>query len=82
MKNQIAYKKITERVLAELDKGVVAWKQPWITTAPRNYFSKREYNGINFLMCMLAKSRSMNGLLLTKSANTVSKSKKGQRVCR
>lgn len=55
MKNQIAYKKITERVLAELDKGVVAWKQPWITTAPRNYFSKREYNGINFLMCMLAK---------------------------
>ena len=55
MNNKIAYKKITERVLKELDKGIIAWKQPWLQMSHRNYFSKREYNGINFLMCMLAK---------------------------
>lgn len=51
MNNQVCYEKITERILEELDKGKVPWKQPW-NGFPRNYFSKREYNGINCLMLM------------------------------
>lgn len=51
MSNQVCYTKITERILEELDKGQVPWKQSW-SGMPRNYFSKREYNGINCLMLM------------------------------
>lgn len=51
MSNQICYEKITEKILGELDKGKVPWRQPW-KSIPRNYFSKREYHGINCLMLM------------------------------
>ena len=53
MKRDYVYKKITDRILAEMGKGNIPWKQPWIVKEQRNYFSKKPYNGINVLMTML-----------------------------
>ena len=80
MNNKIAYKKITERVLKELDKGIIAWKQPWLQMSHRNYFSKREYNGINTIMCLLAKKPTCEWATfnqITKKGYKVNKGAKG-----
>lgn len=41
------YEIITQRILDSLDKGVVPWKQPWVSSAPKNLISKKPYRGIN-----------------------------------
>lgn len=42
------YQIITDRIVAQLEKGVVPWKQPWKSAgAPMNLVSKKAYRGIN-----------------------------------
>lgn len=41
------YEIITEKILAELEKGVVPWVQPWIGGRAKNLISKKDYTGIN-----------------------------------
>ena len=39
---------ITQRIIDELDKGKVPWKQTWLDVgAPKNLVSKKAYQGIN-----------------------------------
>lgn len=33
------YELITNRILEQLEKGIVPWKQPWITQMPKNLVS-------------------------------------------
>lgn len=49
------YAIITEHIMAQLEQGVIPWRQPWINGAiPRNLMSKRPYRGINvWLLAML-----------------------------
>ncbi|AMJ64006.1 ArdC family protein [Hymenobacter sp. PAMC 26628] len=50
------YEVITNRIILALENGVTPWKQGWNAAhgAPRNYRSKRVYQGINaFLLGML-----------------------------
>ena len=52
-----AYDIITDRILAELDKGSVPWRKPWTVPTgmmPQNAVSKRPYTSINSLMLGLA----------------------------
>jgi antirestriction protein ArdC len=44
------YDIVTERILAELEKGEV----PWRTLPPANLVSKKHYRGINFFLLALA----------------------------
>ncbi len=44
----------TERILVELEKGVVPWRKPWRTLPPANLVSKKTYRGINFFLLSLA----------------------------
>ncbi|ODT73725.1 MAG: antirepressor [Pelagibacterium sp. SCN 64-44] len=51
------YDDITDRIIAELEKGRLPWVQPWGTTAakaplamPRNAATSRQYSGINVLI--------------------------------
>jgi len=47
----LAYEVITNRIIEQLEKGVVPWQKPWrsgLTSA--NFISKHEYKGINRLM--------------------------------
>ena len=43
------YKYVTERIIAELEKGVIPWKKPWKGQKAINYVSRKEYQGINTL---------------------------------
>lgn len=38
---------VTEKILAELNKGNIPWRKPWNCTGHRNLVSKKAYRGIN-----------------------------------
>jgi antirestriction protein ArdC len=48
------YDIVTERILAELEKGQVPWRKPWRTLPPANLISKKPYRGINTFLLALA----------------------------
>ena len=41
------YEVITERILGELEKGVVPWRRPWKQVESRNVATGKKYRGIN-----------------------------------
>lgn len=45
------YQIVTDRILAELEKGNIPWRKPWSSLAidPANFSSKHEYRGCNWL---------------------------------
>jgi len=43
------YTRMTDKLLAKLNEGVIPWRRSWSIGIPRNFISKRPYNGINFL---------------------------------
>jgi antirestriction protein ArdC len=47
------YDIVTERILMELESGVVPWRKPWRTPPPANLVSKKTYRGINFFLLSL-----------------------------
>ena len=54
MKRDI-YKEITDKIVAELERGAIPWVQPWsrrglTVDLPENATSKRRYSGINVLI--------------------------------
>ena len=44
------YEIITNKIIEQLENGVVPWQRPWRTTFPTNFVSKKMYRGINVLM--------------------------------
>ena len=49
--NNKAYEKITEQILAELEKGNIPWKKPWKSFgSPKNLITDKPYTGINFFL--------------------------------
>ncbi len=48
------YEIITAQIIAQLEKGVVPWRQPWRAGLPKNTVSGKVYRGINlFLLSMV-----------------------------
>ena len=47
-RNEI-YNRITEKIIAKIEEGVLPWRKSWKTGLPMNFITKRPYNGINFL---------------------------------
>ena len=49
------YDIVTQKICAELERGVVPWRKPWVggDQAPANLISKRAYTGINPLLLSL-----------------------------
>jgi antirestriction protein ArdC len=43
-------KDVTNKMIAELEKGVCPWKCPWAFIAHRNHFTGKCYRGINQLL--------------------------------
>ena len=41
---------ITDRIIAQLEAGVVPWQKPWAGCEPKNLVSGKEYRGINLVM--------------------------------
>ncbi|MCP5523243.1 MAG: DUF1738 domain-containing protein [Verrucomicrobiales bacterium] len=44
------YESVTNRILAQLDAGVVPWHKTWKTGLPKSLSSGKEYRGINLLV--------------------------------
>ena len=51
------YQEITDKIIRELERGIVPWVQPWTASTnlaplllPRNALTKRNYSGINILL--------------------------------
>src|SRR5437773_545481 len=45
------YKLVTDKIIAQLEKGQVPWKRPWtISGLPQNLISGRPYRGINVML--------------------------------
>ena len=45
------YQKVTDDIIAQLEKGTIPWKQPWtIPGIPRNLISNKAYRGINLIL--------------------------------
>jgi antirestriction protein ArdC len=44
------YEAVTERIIAQLEAGVVPWHKPWRGSAAINYVSRKAYRGINTLL--------------------------------
>ena len=50
------YEQITEKLLAQMEKGVIPWKRPWkildngMAEMPTNYVTKKTYRGINLML--------------------------------
>jgi len=73
---QTVYQRVTDMVLAELDKGAAPWRKPWRVEfgLPRNLESKRVYRGVNVLTLMssaLASGYDANWWLTFNQAKTL-----------
>lgn len=44
------YEIVTSRIIAELEAGVIPWRKPWQTEAPKNLSSGKAYRGINIFL--------------------------------
>ena len=49
MKTNI-YNKVTNLILEKLRQGVIPWRKSWVSYYPHNFISKKEYQGINFIL--------------------------------
>jgi len=47
------YELVTQRILEQLEKGVIPWRKPWKGNAAINYITRRAYRGINILLLPL-----------------------------
>lgn len=44
------YELVTNRIIEELEKGVVPWRQPWINNNAVNWLTQKPYRGINTML--------------------------------
>jgi len=50
------YAIVTEKIINQLESGVVPWRRPWTSTGlPRNLISRKPYRGINYFLLSASK---------------------------
>jgi len=80
------YQDVTNKIVAEMEKGVDSWQKCWSSTMPRNLSSQRDYRGINTLLLWLQqndKGYAAGDWLSFKQAKDLGGNvKKGERGCR
>lgn len=81
------YEEITAKILTQLDAGVIPWLKPWKGGGPSNYYSGKQYRGVNVLVLAIdqwAGGYSTNKWLTYRQAKTlkgyVKKGSKGSTV--
>ena len=54
------YKVVTQKIIDQLEKGVIPWQIPWRTNndMPRNLITRKVYKGINFWLLLCQKDAS------------------------
>ena len=76
------YEIVTARIIDQLEKGNVPWKQPWTNAGlPQNLISRKSYRGINLLL-LASLHYSQNFFLTLKQVQELGgKVKKGEKAC-
>ena len=41
------YEIITDKIIKQLESGVVPWRKPWTCQTPANLVTQKEYRGLN-----------------------------------
>ncbi|MFS0558848.1 ArdC family protein [Brevibacillus sp. 179-C9.3 HS] len=72
------YKKVTDRIIAELQKGVVPWRKPWTNSPAVNWVTQKPYQGINTLL--LSPGEYATFLQVKEAGGRVKKDEKGSLV--
>ena len=72
MERPDAYQIITDRIISQLESGVIPWRKTWKgdVNAPRNFISKKPYQGINAIMLAFTKFSS-NFFLTSNQAHKI-----------
>ena len=76
------YEMITDRIIAELEKGTVPWRMPWngyIKSFPQNFTSKKNYRGVNIFMLKLAMRSTPYWLTFRQAKQLKGSIKKGEK---
>jgi antirestriction protein ArdC len=78
-----AYQVITDRIIAQLEKGVVPWQKPWQggEQMPRNLVSGREYRGVNVFLLHAMCYESPFWLTYKQASALGGHVKKGEHAC-
>lgn len=82
MTNKI-YDMITDRILTQLDNGVVPWRKPWGLQPglmPMNGTNSREYRGINALMLGLSGFSDVRWMTYKQAAERGAQVRKGEKA--
>ena len=81
--NNDAYQVITDRIVAQLERGVVPWQKPWRggEQMPRNLISGRDYRGVNVFLLHAMSYESPYWLTYKQASELGGHVKKGERAC-
>lgn len=73
------YEVITERIIESLNKGVVPWRKPWRTEAPKNLISGKDYRGVNVLLLQSAPFESPYWVTYNQACSLKGNVRRGER---
>jgi len=73
------YEVITDRILDSLNNGVVPWRKPWRTEAPKNLISRKDYRGVNILLLHAAPFESPHWITFNQAKGLGGVVRKGER---
>ena len=81
--NNDAYQVITDRIVAQLERGVVPWQKPWRggEQMPRNLISGRDYRGVNVFLLHAMSYESPYWLTYKQASELGGHVKQGERAC-
>lgn len=74
------FQQVTDRILAQLEKGVAPWKQSWVHGQPVNYVSKRPYTGLNQILLACSPYQSPFWLTLKQVNDLKGRVNKGEKA--
>ncbi|BFH18205.1 hypothetical protein J6TS7_29510 [Paenibacillus dendritiformis] len=70
------YEMVTDRIIDELEKGIVPWRRPWRNGAAVNWKSQKSYRGINAFL--LEPGEYATFLQVSEAGGKVKKGERGQ----
>ena len=75
------YQVITEKIVKEMEKGVLPWKRPWVSggSIPRNYLTKKPYRGINIWLLFCEERQNPFWLTYKQAESLGGKVRKGEK---
>jgi antirestriction protein ArdC len=72
------YELVTNRIIEELEKGVIPWRKPWVNGVAVNWLTQKPYSGINSML--LAPGEYATFLQISDAGGRIKKGEKGQIV--